>query len=140
MPGLGPYLCDGFIKSGMGLMCDFTRRIEKVYTTVFLSDKVLARVLEGRQTHALILSHHPTNWGIKGHGGNYAAAEEYIRALKDRSISIYVLHHPLDNYGDYSTCKTLAHELGIAVETPAFACCGALCGVVGQQIAKPSAN
>ncbi len=45
MPNLVKYLHNGFKQTGMGLMCDFTNSIEKVYTTVFLSDKVLSKIL-----------------------------------------------------------------------------------------------
>jgi len=131
MPKLDKYLSADFKQSGMGLMCDFADRIDKVYTTVFLSGKVLSRILADNVTNALIFSHHPTNWDIKNHGGNYAAEEEYITKLKNRNVAIYVLHHPLDNYGDYSTCKTLADRIGLHVERPDFLYCGALCGVIG---------
>jgi putative NIF3 family GTP cyclohydrolase 1 type 2 len=131
MPELDKYLHVGFKQTGMGLMCDFTNSIEKVYTTVFLSDKVLSEILSYNVTNALIFSHHPTNWDIKNHNGNYAAKEDYIITLKERNISIYILHHPLDNYGVYSTCKTLANKLKINIEKPGFLYYGAMCGVIG---------
>ena len=131
MPDLDKYLYDDFKQYGMGLMCDFTDRIDRVYTTVFLSDKVLSKVLSDNTNNAMIFSHHPTNWDIEYHNGNYAASEEYIPELRDRNISIYVLHHPLDNFGEYSTCKTLADSINLSIERPAFLYCGALCGVIG---------
>lgn len=131
MPNLDKYLTDGFKQTGMGLMCDFTNSIEKVYTTVFLSDKVLSNIVSDNVINALIFSHHPTNWDIKNHNGNYAATEDYIIKLRERNISIYFLHHPLDNYGHYSTCKTLADKLKINIEKPGFLYFGAMCGVIG---------
>jgi len=131
MPNLDKYLSNGFKQTGMGLMCDFTHSIEKVYTTVFLSDKVLSKILSDNVTNALIFSHHPTNWDIKNHNGNYAATEDYIIKLREKNISIYILHHPLDNYGYYSTCKTLADKLKINIEKPGFLYFGAICGVIG---------
>ena len=131
MPGLEKYLHDDFKRNGMCLMCDFTERIEKVYTAVFLSDIVLSKVLADNVTNAMIFSHHPTNWDLENHNGTYAATEDYIAKLRDRNISIYVLHHALDNYGEYSTCKTLADRINMNIERPAFSYCGALCGVIG---------
>jgi len=139
MPDLDKYLHTDFKRSGMGLMCDFTDKIEKVYTTVFLSDEVLSKILSDDITNAMIFSHHPTNWDIEYHNGNYAPTEKYISQLRDRNISIYVLHHPLDNFGDYSTCKTLADSINLTIECPAFLYCGALCGVVGT-VAYESVN
>jgi len=136
MPDLDKYLHNDFKRCGMDLMCDFTDKIDKVYTTVFLSDKVLSKILSDNVSNAMIFSHHPTNWDIEHHNGNYAATEEYISKLRDRNISIYILHHPLDNYGDYSTCKTLADSINLNIERPAFLYCGALCGVIGTVVYK----
>jgi putative NIF3 family GTP cyclohydrolase 1 type 2 len=132
MPNLHKYLFSEFMQNGgMGLMCDFTDEIEKVYTTVFLSEKVLAKVLSDNISNAMLFSHHPTNWDLKNHNGNYAAEEKYIAELKERNISVYVLHHPLDNFGKYSTCGTLADRLKLHGVKPAFMYYGALCGVIG---------
>ena len=137
MPNLHEYLFPEFIhNSGMGLMCDFTSEVEKVYTTVFLSEKVFSKVLSDNISNAVLFSHHPTNWGIKDHNGNYAAEEEFIAELNERNISIYVLHHPLDNFGKYSTCRTLAEKLKIEIEKPAFLYYGAYCGIVGTTTYK----
>jgi len=137
MPNLHKYLFPDFMQNGgMGLMCDFTNEVEKVYTTVFLSDKVLSRLLSDGVSNAMLFSHHPTNWDLKDHNGNYAATEEYIVKMKERSISVYILHHPLDNFGKYSTCGTLANKLNIEIEQPAFLYYGAYCGIVGTTACK----
>jgi len=131
MPDLHKYLFQEFMQNGgMGLMCDFANEVERVYTTVFLSERVLSRLLNDDISNAMLFSHHPTNWDLKDHNGNYAAAEKYIAKLKERSISIYVLHHPLDNFDKYSTCGTLAEKLKIVIEKPAFLYYGAYCGIV----------
>ena len=131
MPDLDKYLYDGFKQNGMGLMCDFANNIEKVYTTVFLSENVLSKLISDNVTNAMLFSHPPSRWDIKHHNGNYAADEKHISELKKRNISIFILPHPLDNYSDYSTCKTLADRLSINIDRPAFLYCGAMCGVIG---------
>ena len=137
MPALDGYLCPVFKQNGgMGLMCDFTDEIEKVYTTVFLSDNVLLKLINGGVSNAMLFSHHPTRWDLKHHDGNYAPDEKYITQLQKRNISIYILHHPLDHFGPYSTCGTLAEQLGIHVERPAFLYYGANCGVIGTSDCK----
>jgi len=137
MPDLGQYLLPVFKQNGgMGLMCDFTREVERVYTSVFLSDKVLSGLLNRNVSNAMLFSHHPTNWDLKNHNGNCTAEEKYIAELQKRNISVYILHHPLDNFGEYSTCKTLADQIGIIIEKPAFLYCGAMCGVIGATDCK----
>ena len=137
MPVLDKYLHPEFRQSGMGLLFDFADSIEKVYTTVFLSDEVLETILSSDTANALIFSHHPTNWDIEGHGGNYAATERIIAQIKERNIAVYVLHHPLDNYSPYATCQTMADAVGLQVERPAFLYCGAWCGVIGTMADCP---
>ena len=73
---------------------------------------------------------------MKEHGGNYAPNEKYIAELKERNISVFILHHPLDDFGKYSTCGTLAKELKVDVITPAFLYMGAYCGVIGTTNCK----
>jgi len=137
MPELVEYLYPEFKQNGgMGLMCDFTDEIEKVYTTVFLSDNVLTKLLDAGASKAMLLSHHPTNWDLKDHDGIYATDEKYIAELKNKNISVYILHHPLDNFGKYSTCGTLADNLKISVERPAFLYYGAMCGIIGTTACK----
>ena len=131
MPQLERFLSVDFCQSGIGLMCDFTNTINIVFTTVFLSDNVLQQILSRNISNALIFSHHPTNWDIENHGGNYATSIQLIELLKERNISVFVLHNPLDNYGEFSTCKTLAEQLSVLTDFPAFSFYGALCGVIG---------
>ena len=137
MPNLDKYLFPEFKQNGgMGLMCDFTNEIEKVYTAVFLSEKILSKVLNDNISNAMLFSHHPTDWDLQNHKGNYAANEEYIEKLKERNISVYILHHPLDNFSNFSTCKTLADKLKVEIEEPAFLYYGAYCGIVGTTACK----
>jgi len=132
MPNLENYLTSSFKENGgMGLMCDFSDNVEKIYTTVFLSDKVLSWIISQDISNAMLFSHHPTRWDLKENNGNYAPDERYIAELRNRNISVYILHHPLDNFGKYSTCKTLANELNINIIKPAFLYMGAYCGVIG---------
>ena len=70
MPNLDKYLFPAFKQNGgIGLMCDFANEIEKVYTTVFLSEKVLSKILSDNVTNAMLFSHHPTNWDLKENSG-----------------------------------------------------------------------
>jgi len=137
MPNLDKYLFPEFkVNSGMGLMCDFTNEIKKVYTTVFLSEKVLSSILRNNISNAVIFSHHPTNWDLCNHSGYYPVEESYISKLKERNISIYILHYPLDNYSKYSTCGTLANKLMIKIEKPVFLYYNSACGVIGTTDCK----
>jgi len=55
-----------------------------------------------------------------------------LEQMKKKRISIYCLHHPLDNYSEYSTSKTLADALEIEIIKPFAHFSGAACGVLGK--------
>jgi len=132
IPSLDEYLTPEFKQNGgMGLMCDFTERIDKVFTTVFLSENVLTKIIDYGIANAMILSHHPTDWDLKNHNGPYSVDENYFVKLRERNISVFILHNPLDDFGEYSTCNTLADMLGINIIKPVLPYLGASCGVIG---------
>lgn len=138
MPALAPYICEGYQRQSMGLVCDFAEEIEKVYTAVFPSARVLDALLAGGATNALLFVHHPMDWdftavaeGASG-SGFYPMRSEQLNRLRENRISIYNLHHPLDNFGEYATSKTLADALGMEIVEPFARICGADCGVIAR--------
>lgn len=49
----------------MGVVCDNSESVEKVYTTVFPSKKVMKSVLERGEKDILLFVHHPATWDIR---------------------------------------------------------------------------
>ena len=58
------YICENFKQRSLGLLCDFTGKINKVYTAVFPSDKVLTKVLKDNAADAMLFLHHPLAWDL----------------------------------------------------------------------------
>jgi len=54
-----------------------------------------------------------------------------LEEFKERKISIYALHVPLDNFGEYSTSVTLAEALGIKIEKPCSPYYNSFAGIIG---------
>jgi len=133
MQALDAFLCDNYKTRSMGLLCDFAEEITKVYTAVFPSDAVLSRVLADGTTDAMLFLHHPMDWEIGREPDRvfFDMNAELLAQLRKRRVSLFNFHYPLDNFGAYSTSKTLADALGITIEKPFAAMCGALCGVIG---------
>jgi putative NIF3 family GTP cyclohydrolase 1 type 2 len=52
--------------------------------------------------------------------------------MREKRISIYCFHTPLDDFGEYSTSKTLADALDIEIIKPFVSYYGGLCGVIGK--------
>jgi len=133
MPEMTAYICDNYKQRSMGLLCDFATEIHKVYTAVFPSDAALNKILSDNTTDAMLFLHHPLAWDLSRDPTQafYPINADLLRQLKDRRISLFNFHYPLDNFGPYATSKTLAEALGIQIEGTFAQLGGAACGVIG---------
>ncbi|MBL7078183.1 Nif3-like dinuclear metal center hexameric protein [Candidatus Shapirobacteria bacterium] len=133
MDSVADFLCDNFKKRSMGLVCDFANKINKVYTAVFPSKKVMQKILIGGTCDAMLFVHHPSIWDIRKAPEVFQQMDrDLLRQFKNKRISIYNLHVPLDNFGDYSTSVSLAKVLGIKPEKAFAPYFGSLYGVFGK--------
>lgn len=141
MEEIDEFICDNFKKRSMGLVCNFTSEINKVYTAVFPSKKVMQKILNDNNQDAMLFVHHPSVWDIRrAPEVFYQMDKGLLKKFKENKISIYNLHVPLDNFSPYSTSVTLANSLNIDIKKPFAHYFGVLCGVIGtvkyQNIAK----
>ena len=134
--GTEKYLTENFKERSMGLVCDFAEEIHTVYSAVFPSQKVMGEILDKGAADAMLFVHHPAAWDISREIALYPMDTGLLDRFRERRISIYNLHVPLDNYGEYGTSKTLADALGLEIEKPFAPYFGALCGVIGKTECK----
>lgn len=133
MKSIEVFLSENFKKRSMGLVCDFTTEINKVYTAVFPSKEVMQKILNDETQAAMLFVHHPSIWDIRKAPAVFQQMDRVLlEKFKDRRISIYNLHVPLDNFGKYSTSLTLAKVLGIKPEKSFAPYFGSMCGVFGK--------
>jgi putative NIF3 family GTP cyclohydrolase 1 type 2 len=130
------YLSNNFKERSMGLVCDFTKEINKVYSAVFPTQEVMQQILDYGITDAMLFLHHPSIWDIRRSPSFYQMDRVLLEKFRENRVSIYNLHVPLDNFGEYSTSKTLADALNIEIEKPFAEYRGALCGVIGKTKCK----
>lgn len=130
-PEIKQYFCDTYKMTSIGLMCDFTKEINKVYTAVFASTFVMERIISDGQTNAMLFCHHPSEWDINDKRVFIPMQPELLEEFKKRKISIFNYHVPLDHYSDVSTSVTLARAFGIEVMKPFGQYHGSQCGVIG---------
>lgn len=105
-----------FRERHIGVMLDNTAEIGKVYTSTFPDTAVLDDILSLNQTDILLLSHHAMGYDPTLEGFPfYNIPAGYLKKLKERRISFYVLHIPLDKNGTYSTSVNLAKELQLQI-------------------------
>lgn len=133
MSEIGDYLCDNFKKRSMGLVCDFAKEVNNVYTAVFPTEEVMQRIVADGAEDAMLFVHHPCIWDIRKAPDVFYQMPAYLlEEFRNKRISIYNLHVPLDNFSEYSTSKTLAGALGIEIEKLFSQYYGSLCGVIGK--------
>lgn len=133
MGSVEDFLSENFKERSMGLVCDFAKNINKVYTAVFPSKNVMQKILDSGVSDAMLFVHHPAVWDITKAPEIFQQMDRnLLQKFKDRRISIYNLHVPLDNYWKYSTSKTLADALKIKPKEPFYSYFGGYAGVFGK--------
>ncbi|MBU3934989.1 Nif3-like dinuclear metal center hexameric protein [Patescibacteria group bacterium] len=133
MESVFEFISDNFKKRSMGLVCDNSQEINKVYAAVFPSDEVMQSILNKNETDIMLFVHHPSIWDIRKAPEVWQQMDRnLLEQFRKRRISIYNLHVPLDNYGEYSTSVSLAKVLGIEIKKSFAPYFGALCGVFGK--------
>lgn len=133
MGSVADFLTDNFKQRSMGLVCDFNTETNKVYTAVFPSNKVMKEVLDKNEEDILLFVHHPATWDIRKAPEVFQQmTSELLEKFRERKISIYNLHVPLDNFGEYSTSVSLAKVLDVKTYKPFASYFGSLSGVFGK--------
>jgi putative NIF3 family GTP cyclohydrolase 1 type 2 len=131
MGEISDYLTESFKRRSMGLVCDYTRIVNKVYTAVFASSHVMRAVVSRAESDIMLFVHHPASWDIRTQEVWRQMDHALLEQFKARRISIFNFHVPLDNYGQYSTSVCLAGVVGIKVTRPFFNYFGATAAVFG---------
>ncbi len=132
MQPVAGFLTENYKNRSMGLVCDHTSEIKKVYTAVFPSPSIMQAILDKNETEILLFLHHPENWDPRQAPNIFQNIDtDILQQFKERKISIYNLHVPLDAYGPYSTCVSLAKVLGIEEMQPFAMYYGVFCGILG---------
>jgi putative NIF3 family GTP cyclohydrolase 1 type 2 len=126
------YFSENFKERYMGIVLDNSEKIERVYTAVFPSDKVLREILEFGVMDTLIVTHHPMIWDIRKSNIFSNINIELLPLLKEKRISLYTMHVPLDKNGKYSTSVNLAKALDIKIEGEFFEYFGVKVAVYGK--------
>lgn len=94
-----------------GLVYDFCRVIKKVFIVTF-PDKALLDSIIDNNSDVLIFSHHPMSWQPLSDGMPFInITEMQILKMKEKRVSFFVLHSPIDREGEYSTSFSFMQAL-----------------------------
>lgn len=105
-----------------GLMIRGDTEVEKVFLAVFPTDHVLERFIDESNHGDLLFMHHPLlmecgdpkgDWGR----GFVPIKEKYIRQIKEKGLSVYTCHIPLDCHPRLGTNIAIARMLHAEILT-----------------------
>lgn len=132
---INEFIDPDFKERYIGVMLNNADVIEKVYTSTFPDTNTLDKILARNETNILLLSHHAMGYDPTLEGFPfYNIPVNYLKQLKERCISFYVLHIPLDKNGVYSTSISLAKVLQLKVESEFCEYLGCKVGVICETV------
>ena len=130
--GMTEFITEQYKQRYMGLVCDNSDVIEYVYTAVFPSQSVIEKIIGDGRQNALLFVHHPMRWDITDFPAFTDVSAEEFTALRDRRISLYNLHVPLDANGTYGTTWNFAKALNVEVTDEFHEYHGIMAGIIGK--------
>lgn len=125
------FISPHFQERYIGVMLDNTDEIDKVYTSTFPDTEILDNILSRNESNILLFCHHAMGYDPTLEGFPfYNIPAGYLKKLKERRISFYVMHIPLDSNGTYSTSVNLAKALKLDIKTEFCEYLGSKVGVI----------
>ena len=112
--GLDPadWLEPQFIETGHGLMIANSAEVDEINTIVFVSDETLEKAMARTDAPQLLVTHHPLDFETSGRGF-LPPSTDVLEAIRNRKVSVYAIHTPLDVHRTISTGMAWAQQLGL---------------------------
>lgn len=130
------YITEQYKSRYMGLVTDNSQQIDYVYTSVFPSKEVIEKIISDNRKNILLFMHHPMDWDITKSAIFTNISEETLELFKERNISIFNYHAPLDANGEYSTTVSFARAVGVEKVEEFYEYHRVLVGVIGTTDCK----
>ncbi|WNB92868.1 Nif3-like dinuclear metal center hexameric protein [Bacillus sp. NEB1478] len=121
-----------------GIMIKGVEEVGRVFLAVFPTDDVLTRFISEGEAGDLLFMHHPLvmecgdprgEWGK----GFVPIQPHLIQQMKEKSLSVFTLHVPLDYSRTISTSDAVAEAIGAKVVSEFFkeekGACGVICEI-----------
>jgi putative NIF3 family GTP cyclohydrolase 1 type 2 len=116
------YFDDDFVDNLNGLMLRGSEEVRKVYLASFPQPDILDKFIAEAQDGDLFFAHHPIVMlcgdprGKKFSAGWVPLSRKHLDALKERKLSFYGLHGPLDYKRDLGTRSSMMKTLNAVFE------------------------
>jgi putative NIF3 family GTP cyclohydrolase 1 type 2 len=128
-----PRFCSRF----NGLMLRGAEEVTGVFLAAFPSGLVLARFITEAEPGALLFVHHPIDLESgdpRGEWGRFfqPISSDHVKTLRDRRLSVYSCHAPLDYHAQLSTSRSMAAALRARVTDVFFPYGSGYAGVIAE--------
>lgn len=105
-----------FLSIFNGLMIKGDSDVTKVYCASFLTDEILEKFISNAEKGDLLFAHHPINMECGDPRGEWGRGfvpleVNLLNQIKDKGLSIYTCHAPLDIHKEISTNIAIAKSL-----------------------------
>ena len=105
----------GFCQKYNGLMLNAGEDVNHVFCSAFATPDVVKSMLDSGIADALFFLHHPLDMEVCG-AGFLPIPWSVITELKERRISVYSCHAPLDCHDEIGTNAAIVRALNVSVE------------------------
>jgi putative NIF3 family GTP cyclohydrolase 1 type 2 len=123
---ISPY----FLEKKTGLMLKGSETIEKVYTSVFVTDQIVYK-LSKQDSPCLIFTHHNFDYHEDARGLQDIPVNN-LQILREMGHSLFVAHASLDTHKEFGTSVSLAELVGIEIDELFYEYYGAPVALVGH--------
>jgi putative NIF3 family GTP cyclohydrolase 1 type 2 len=123
------YVVPGWEGRWNGLSVRGADEVERVVTCVFPSDRIIAELTPG----TFVFTEHPLDFADEP--GFLPLARETFETMRDRGISLYTAHAPLDMHPEVSPSRLCAKGVGLRELEEYFPICEGIAGgaaIVGE--------
>lgn len=118
-----------FLEGKSALMFAGSQKVEKVYTSVFVTKPVIKKL--SLKKNALLFTHHNFDY-FEDPRGLQPIEPSVFLSLRESHNSLYVAHAPLDTHPRYGTSVSLAEVFSINIEKYFYDYFGAPTALVGK--------
>lgn len=107
---------EGFTRLFNGLMIRGASEVKQVYMAVFPTDHVLEKFIAASQKGDLLFMHHPLLMECGDPNGKWGEGfvpikETYIQQMKQKELSVYTCHVPMDYHSGLGTSAAIVKQL-----------------------------
>ena len=131
------YFSEDFSSLFNGLMISGLNEVNHFFGALFPTEEILSKFIEQSVLGDFLFLHHPLDMECGDPRGQSGRAflpikKEQLDKIKEKGLSVYSCHHPLDCHNEISTGLAIAKRLGLINIKPCIEVAGGFVGLIGE--------